>query len=90
MPGPGGPPGDFGPGTFLAPRRVEAIDANRDERVAPDEAARGAETFVRTVAPTPTGSLDEANLAAAINARIGPPPGFGGPGGPRGAEQKIV
>ena len=31
----GGPGGGFGPGTFLAPRIVEAADANKDGRLSP-------------------------------------------------------
>ncbi len=85
----GGPGGGFGPGTFLAPRIVEAADANQDKRLSPDEAAKAVERLVREMDTKKTGSLDEATLAAMINQRMGPPPGFG-PGGPMGQERKLV
>ncbi len=87
---PGRPPGGFGPGMMMAPRIVEAIDANKDGRISPDEAARGAERFVRDAEP-PDRPLDRRRrLASAINSEMGPPPGFGGPGGPMGAERKLI
>lgn len=96
--GPGGPPdgpggpGEFGPGTFLGPRILEAADINKDGRLSPEEAAKGAERFVREADTRKKGSLDEDSLAMAINQRMGPPPGFGpgGPGGPMGQERKLV
>ena len=88
--GPDGPGGDFGPGTMLAPRILAAVDADKDGRVAPDEAARGAERFVRDADPKSAGGVDEAALAGAINGRMGPPGGFGGPGGPMAAERAIL
>ena len=90
--GPGGPPGGpggFGPGTFLAPRILEAADANKDGRLSPEEAAKGALRFVREADSKKKGSLDEDTLAGAINQRMGPPPGFG-PGGPMGQDRKLV
>ena len=93
--GPGGPPGDgaggpgdFGPGTFLGPRILEAADLNKDGRLSPEEAARGAERFVRDVDTKKQGSINEDTIAAAINQRMGPGPG--GPGGPMGQERKLV
>ena len=96
--GPGGPPdgpggpGGFGPGTFLGPRILEAADINKDGRLSPEEAAKGAERFIRDADTRAKGSLDEDTLAMAINQRMGPPPGFGpgGPGGPMGQERKLV
>jgi hypothetical protein len=89
---PGGGPGGFGPGTFLGPRILEAADANKDGRLSPEEAAKGADRFVREADTKKKGSLDEDALAGAINQRMGPPPGFGpgGPGGPMGQERKLV
>jgi hypothetical protein len=90
--GPGGPPGGpggFGPGTFLAPRILAAADANKDGRLSPEEAAKGAERFVRDADTKTKGSLDEHTLAGAINQRMGPPPGFG-PGGPMGQDRKLL
>ncbi len=85
----GPPPDDFGPGTFLAPRIVELADANKDGRMSPDEGARFAERFVREADRSGKGSIDAGALGQAINRNIGPPPGFG-PGGPIGAERKLV
>jgi hypothetical protein len=94
--GPGGPPGGgpdgpggFGPGTFLAPRILEAADANKDGRLSPEEAAFGAARFVREADTSKKGSLDQGTLAEAINQHIGPPPGSG-PGGPMGQERKLL
>jgi hypothetical protein len=87
--GPGGGPGGFGPGTFLGPRILEAADTNKDGRLSPEEAAKGAERFVREADTKNKGSLDEDTLAGAINQRLGPPPGFG-PGGPMGQDRKLV
>ena len=89
-PGPGGPPGGFGPGTFLAPQVVELADADKDGRVSPEEASRAAERFVREADAKQAGSIDADALAGAMNRRMGPPPGFGGPGGPMGPERKVV
>ncbi len=93
--GPDGPPGDFGPGSFLAPRIVEAADTNKDGRLSPEEAAKAAERFVREAGEKTKGSLDADALAAAMIQRMGPPPGFGpggpgGPGGPMGGHRKLI
>ena len=79
--GPDGPPGGFGPGTFLAPRILEAADANKDGRLSPEEAAKAAERFVRDADTKKKGSLDEDGFGRRHQPRMGPPPGFG-PGGP--------
>ncbi len=91
--GPGrGGPGDFGPGSFLAPQILAAADLDKDGRLSADEAAKAAERFVVEADAKKKGSLDQDSLAAAINQRMGPPPGFGpgGPGGPMGQERKLV
>ena len=87
--GPGGPPGGFGPGMFLAPAVIEAADADKDGRLAPEEAAKAAEAFVRDADTEKKGSLDLAGLgrrstgrsvrprASAPTSGGGPPPGFG-------------
>ena len=95
---PGGPPGDgpggpggFGPGTFFGPRILEAADLNKDGRLSPEEAAKGAERFIREADTRKRGSINEDTIAAAINQRMGPGPGGpGGPGGPMGQERKLV
>jgi Ca2+-binding EF-hand superfamily protein len=88
--GPEEPSDEFGPGTFMAPGIVEAADTNKDGRISPEEAAKAAEKFVRDADKDKKGSLDADALAKAMNQRMGPPPGFGGPGGPGGAEKKLV
>ncbi|MGE3818091.1 MAG: CotH kinase family protein [Isosphaeraceae bacterium] len=87
--GPDLPPGDFGPGTFLAPRLLEAADANKDGRLTPEEASRAAGRFVREAQ---NGVMDEPTLAAALNQSMSPPPGLGpgGPGGPMGQPRELV
>ncbi len=52
------PPGGFGPGMFLAPRILEAADADKDSRLSPEEAAKAAERFVRDADKDKKGSLD--------------------------------
>jgi spore coat protein CotH len=88
--GEGPPPDDFGPGQFLAPRILEAADADGDGRLTPAEAAKAAETFVAGTVREGRPTLDEDELAQALNRRMGPPPGFGGPGGPMGEDRKLV
>ena len=85
----GGPPGGFGPGMFLGPRILAAADANKDGKLSPEEASEGAAKFVRDADPDKKG-LDNARLAAAVNRRMGPPGGMGGPGGPMGQERTLV
>lgn len=87
---PGGPPGGFGPGMFLSPQIIELADANKDGRVSPEEASKAVEKFLREADPKKEGPVDSDTLAGAINRRMGPPPGFGGPGGPMGVERKLV
>ncbi len=88
--GPDEPSDEFGPGTFMAPAIVEAADADKDGRISPEEAAKAAEKFVRDADADKKGGLDSDGLAKAMNQRMGPPPGFGGPGGPGGKERKLV
>ncbi len=83
-----GPEGDpeTGPGFFLAPMLIGQIDTNEDETVSADEAATFAAKTITDADRDKAGGIDADALAEAINARIGPPPGFGpgGPGGPGG------
>ena len=83
--GGGGPPGRFGAGNFLAPLVLEAADTDKDGRLSPEEAAKAAERFVRDADSAKKGSIDLDALRDAMNRRMAPPPGFGGPGGPPGA-----
>ena len=87
--GPDEPSDEFGPGSFMAPAIIEAADVDKDGRLSPEEAGKAAERFVRAAADK-KGALDSDALAKAMNQRMGPPPGFGGPGGPGGKERKLV
>jgi Ca2+-binding EF-hand superfamily protein len=80
--GPGGPPGGFGLGTFLAPQVLDLADADKDGRLTPKEAGEAAERLLREADTDKKGALDDGALARAINQKLGPPPG--GPGGPPG------
>ncbi len=90
--GPGGPgprpggPGGFGPGNFLARPLLEALDGDKDGRVSKDELAAGVKKFFRACDKGGSGKLDEKALAEGLNHLFPPPPpGFGPPGGGRGA-----
>ena len=73
---------DSARGRSCAPPILEAADANKDGRLSPEEAARAAGRFVRDADREKKGSIDLDNLRAAINRRVGPPPGADdGPGG---------
>ena len=87
--GPDGPPGEFGPGTMLAPRVVELADADKDGKLTPDEAARAATRFVSELDAKGAGAIEPDALAGAINRRMGTPGGIG-PGGPMGGEERKV
>lgn len=83
--GPGGP-GDFGPGMFLGPIFLEAMDADKNGRVTPREME---ETFARWLEAwdgDESDALSDEELRAGINQdlspfRNGPPMGFGPPPG---------
>jgi Ca2+-binding EF-hand superfamily protein len=89
-PGSGGPPGGFGPGMFLAPAILNAADSNNDGRLSTEEATAGVRKFFQEADSEKAGSIDRDSLAGALNRRMGPPPGFGGPGGPMGEKRKLV
>lgn len=83
-----GPEGDpeVGPGFFIAPALLELADTDKNKTVSADEAAEFAAKTVTEADTEKAGGIETQALAQAINARIGPPPGFGpgGPGGPGG------
>jgi CotH kinase protein/EF hand len=85
----GPPPGEVGPGNFIAPLILQGADSNKDGKLSPDEAARAAEAFIKAADTGKTGSIDVKALGDAMNRQIGPP-GMGGPGGPMGQERKLL
>ena len=87
--GPGGPggspgrggPGGFGPGMFLAPAFLTALDADEDGVVTQAEFTQGFLKWFDSWNTDPSGALTEEQLRAGINKdlspfRGGPPPGF--------------
>ncbi len=79
--GPGGRVG-FGPGNFLTKPLLEATDADKDGKLTRDELAAGAKKFIAEFDKDKKGSLEEAQIAEALNRAFPRPQGF--PGGPPG------
>lgn len=82
--GSGGPPQGFGPGTFLAPALISAVDQDNDKRVSMKEAVDLALKQFAKQDKDKSNSLQEEELRVAMAEILPPPPGFGGPrrGGP--------
>lgn len=74
-PGMPGPPGGFGPGTFLAPQIVAKADADKDQKISPGEAGSFAAALVRSADETKVGSIDARAFSLAINKSLPSPPG---------------
>lgn len=81
---PKGPPGGFGPGNFVAKPLMEAINTGKNGKLSKDEVVAGAKKFFKDTDKDNKGMLDEAQIAAGINAIVprpkgfpAPPPGFG-------------
>jgi hypothetical protein len=85
--GPGGPgPGGFGPGMFLGPAWMQALDEQHKGELSLDDFARGFDRWFESWNTDKTGELTQEQLRAGINKdlspfRGGPPGGFGGPPG---------
>lgn len=77
--------GGFGPGTFITKPLIEALDSDKDGKVAKAEFLTGVKKFFNDADRDKKGSLDEKQLAGALN-KIMPTPGFpgGGKDGPKG------
>ena len=69
--GPGGPPEGFASGASLAPKILQAADANKDGRLSPDEAADAAARAVREEDKSRDGALDFETFYRALNRRLG-------------------
>jgi spore coat protein CotH len=69
-----GPPGGFGPGNFLAKPLLETIGKNG--KLTKDEVSAGAKAFFKQADKDNTGMLNEAQIAAGINAIVPRPKGF--------------
>jgi len=75
----GGPPGGFGPGNFLAKPLMEALNTGKNGKLSKDEVGAGAKKFFEDTDKDNKGMLDEAQIAAGINAIVPRPKGFPAP-----------
>lgn len=84
--GPGGPGGrGFDPGNFMAQPLMQALDSNQDGSLNEDELAAGAKLLFKDAGRGRNATLDQNQVADALNRLMPPPPGFGGFGrGPGG------
>jgi Ca2+-binding EF-hand superfamily protein len=74
--------GGFGPGSFLAKPLLEAFDADKDGRLTKAELVGGLKKVFAAADKDGNGSVDELQLAEALNPLLPPPPfGKGPPGG---------
>jgi hypothetical protein len=83
-PPPGDPdaPGDFGPGTFLAPVLMAALDADKDAKLTRAEMTEGFGRWFAAWNTDNSGVLTRTQLSAGINKAFAPPPGGPPPGAP--------
>lgn len=79
---PGGfkPPAGFGPGMFLGPPLLKAVDADKDGKVSKSEWTTQFAAWFKQWDKNNDERLDNAELIAGLNAAFGPPPGQGPPG----------
>jgi spore coat protein H len=75
----GGPPGGFGPGNFLAKPLMEALNTSKNGKLSKEEVMAGAKVFFKNIDKDNKGLLDEAQIAAGINAIVPRPNGFPAP-----------
>jgi hypothetical protein len=78
--GPGGPGGGFGAGNFHAPRILAAADADKDEKLSPQEFLDLSTKWLLDWDKDKNDSLDDEEMKNGLNAALGPPPNadFGG------------
>lgn len=76
---PKGPPGGFGPGNFLAKPLMETLNTGKNGKLSKDEVVAGARAFFKNTDKDNKGMLDEAQIAAGINAIVPRPKGFPAP-----------
>lgn len=75
----GGPPGGFGPGAFLAKPLMAGLNTGMNGKLSKAEAVDGAKKFFKDTDKDNKGMLDEAQIAAGINAIVPRPKGFPAP-----------
>lgn len=86
--GPGGRPGGFGPGNFMARPLLEVLDGDKNGKLAKDEFLAGARRFFKECDKDGKGKIDEKALSEGLTRIMPAPPGFGPPpGGAPGAPQ---
>ncbi len=85
----GGGPGGAGMGSRLAKPLLQALDADKDDKVTREELVAGATQFFKDCDKDKKGALDAKQFADGFNRVLPPRPGFGNPpaGGPPGGGQ---
>ena len=80
------PPSAFGgPGNFLGPIFMTALDTNRDKQLSQDEVSAGFTRWFQTWNTDKSGSLTKDQLSAGIDCALSP---FGGPPPPPAGDEK--
>jgi hypothetical protein len=79
--GPGGPQ-NFGPGSFLGPPFMSALDSDKNSVLSKEEFTAGFDKWFRSWNSDGSGVLSEEQLREGINRDLATPPPGGRPGGP--------
>ena len=81
----GGGPGGFGSRTMLARQMLSQGDQNADEQLTKSEFGALADAWFDKLDPEKAGQVTQEQFAERFGALLSAPPGFGPPGGERGA-----